>query len=333
MIKISIIIPCYNEAKTIHLLLDALSSQSIPSEEFEILIADGMSTDGTRAVIDQYGRDHTGLTIRVLDNPAREIPSGLNVALAHASGEYIVRLDAHSVPERDYLERSISNLNAGLGDNVGGLWLIHPGADTWIARSIAAAASHPFGVGDAKYRYSSQAGAVDTVPFGAFRRDFLQQLGGYDASLKTNEDYELNTRIRAAGGTVYFDPAIRTIYYARPTLSALWKQYWRYGFWKLQMLKRYPRSLRLRQLLPPLMVVSMFGLLILSPFIQIAQILLGLEIGLYLVIMIATAFLQAVRKKQYWLVIGLPLAIGTMHFAWGTGFLWSFSKSLLGHTQ
>ncbi|NTV36888.1 MAG: glycosyltransferase family 2 protein [Anaerolineaceae bacterium] len=331
--KISIIIPCYNEAKTIHLLLDALSSQSIPSEEFEILIADGMSTDGTRAVIDQYGRDHTGLTIRVLDNPAREIPSGLNVALAHAIGEYIVRLDAHSVPERDYLERSISNLKAGLGDNVGGLWLIHPGADTWIARSIAAAASHPFGVGDAKYRYSSQAGAVDTVPFGAFRRDFLQQLGGYDASLKTNEDYELNTRIRAAGGTVYFDPAIRTIYYARPTLSALWKQYWRYGFWKLQMLKRYPRSLRLRQLLPPLMVISMFGLLILSPFIQIAQILLGLEIGLYLVIMIATAFLQAVRKKQYWLVIGLPLAIGTMHFAWGTGFLWSFSKSLLGHTQ
>ena len=134
----------------------------------------------------------------MVDNPKKNIPSGLNCGLKAAVGEYIVRLDAHSVPQVDYVERCISDLRAELGDNVGGVWQIEPGGPGWVAHSISAAAAHPFGVGDARYRYTTQAGLVDTVPFGAYRRDLIDQIGYFDETLLTNEDYEFNTRIRQA---------------------------------------------------------------------------------------------------------------------------------------
>src|SRR3989304_7761914 len=120
-----------------------------------------------------------------------------------------------------------------------------------MARPIAAAASPPLGAGDAGYRVGSQAGEVDTVPFGAFRREWLERVGGYDESLQTNEDYELNVRLRRAGGKIWFDPSIRSVYYARSDLAQLWRQYYRYGFWKARMLLRYPGSIRWRPALPP----------------------------------------------------------------------------------
>ena len=128
-----------------------------------------------------------------------------------------------------------------------------------MAQSIAAAASHPLGVGDALYRHASKASQVDTVPFGAFKRELLALVGFFDESLLTNEDYEFNTRIRKSGGTIWLDPAIRSVYFARPTLAALARQYSRYGFWKWRMLRRYPETLRWRQGLPPLFVLSLLA--------------------------------------------------------------------------
>ena len=323
----SIIIPCYNEAATIRLLLETIRCQTYPLVDMEVIIADGMSSDGTKQIVSEYQRQFPEMTIRWVENPKRIIPAALNAALRAARGEWVVRLDAHSVPAPDYVERCVNGLRSGIGDNVGGVWDIRPGGPGWIAQSIAVAAAHPLGAGDARYRYTSQAGEVDTVPFGSYRRDLFERIGIFDETLLTNEDYELNVRLRKSGGRIYLDPAIRTVYFARPNLSALAKQYWRYGFWKQRMLRRYAETLRWRQALPPLFVLSLVVLLALGIFFPVFRWLLAAELAVYLTVLLAAGLAAAVRKKQAFLMIGLPLALITMHISWGAGFLASLLVS------
>jgi hypothetical protein len=232
-------------------------------------------------------------------------------------------LDAHSGPHADYIEKSVAALLAGRGENVGGVWEIQPGAHTRMAAAIAVAAAHPLGVGDALYRHAREAASVDTVPFGAFRRDLLAKIGGYDESLLANEDYEFNTRIRQAGGKVWLDPAIRSQYFARADLGALARQYFRYGFWKLKMLRRYPGTLRWRQALPPVFVLSLLFGAVFSLFWPVFGWLLGLELLAYFGILALAAVKAALTRKDFFLILGLPLAIAVMHIAWGAGFIWS----------
>jgi len=316
-----VIVPCYNEQTTIALLLDALDKQTYPRQYMEVIIADGLSTDGTRQVIEAYQLAHPQLKIVVVDNNRRIIPAGLNQAIRSSSGEYIVRLDAHSVPYPDYIERCVTALQAKLGDNVGGVWEIQPARNSWMARSIAASASHPLGVGDAYYRYTGSAKPVDTVPFGAFRRTLVDKVGFFDETLLTNEDYEFNVRIRQANGQVWLDPAIRSIYFARPTWASLLRQYWRYGFWKGQMLRRYPHTLRWRQALPPLFVVSLISLLVLGIWYPTAHVLLFVELLVYFSALLYVAIDLATKKKDFMLLVGVPLAIGSMHLSWGAALL------------
>jgi succinoglycan biosynthesis protein ExoA len=320
---VSLIVPCYNEQSTIRLLLDAIYTQTYPRPLLEVIIADGLSTDQTRIVIAEFQHEHPDLAIEVIDNHRRNIPAALNCALAVAKGIYIVRLDAHSVPASDYVERSIVALEAGRGENVGGLWRIQPGTTGWIASAIAAAAAHPMGVGDARYRYSTEPGLVDTVPFGAFRRDLIDRIGSFDEELLSNEDYEFNARIRKSGGRVWFDPQIRSVYFARSTLLGLARQYWRYGFWKLRMLQRYPRSIRWRQALPPVFVLSLAGLLLLSPWLQAARWSLAATLCAYLLVLLLGSVGVAVKARDIRMLIGIPAAIAIMHLSWGSGFIWS----------
>ncbi len=323
---VSIIIPCYNEQSTIRSLLEAIYEQTYPRRDLEVVIADGLSTDRTREEIAAFAAAHPDLKIAVLDNPKRNIPAALNAALRAASGEIIVRLDAHSRPYPDYVERCVAALEAGLGENVGGVWEIRPGGPGWLAESIAAAAAHPLGVGDARYRHATRPSYADTVPFGAFKRELLALVGFFDESLLTNEDYEFNARLRAQGGKIWLDPAIRSVYFARPTLTALARQYFRYGFWKYRMLRRYPKTLRWRQALPPLFVLSLLagGLLaVLRPGLCW---LVSAEILLYAAALSAAGLHAAWKRRKPFLAIGLPVAIAVMHLAWGSGFLWSMIK-------
>jgi len=322
---VSIIVPCYNEEATIRHLLDSLLAQTYPREKMEVVIADGLSTDGTRAVISAFQSAHPDLSVRVVDNALRTIPSALNLAIKSARGEIIIRLDAHSAPIPEYVARCVEALEAGKGVNVGGVWEIKPGAPTWIAESIAAAAAHPLGVGDAMYRLDARAGAVDTVPFGAFRRALVEQIGFFDETLLSNEDYEFNTRLRLSGGVVWLEPSIRSVYFARSTLGALAKQYWRYGYWKRRMLARYPSTLRWRQALPPLFVAAFFGLAFLSLWFNWARFLLAAQFAIYTASLVLAALAGGFKTRKYYLVVGLPLAIAVMHFSWGGGFLWSMA--------
>jgi succinoglycan biosynthesis protein ExoA len=333
MPTVSIIVPCYNEETTIGLLLEAVYAQTYPRAEMEVVIADGLSSDNTRAEIAAFQRMHPDLDVRVVDNNTRTIPAGLNRAIEAARGQYILRLDAHSIPYPDYVERSILALEQGLGDNVGGVWEIRPGGKGWIAETIAAAAAHPLAVGDALYRHATRAAEVDTVPFGAYRKTLIDKIGNYDENLLTNEDYEFNTRIRQAGGRLWLDPDIRSVYFARSTLRALARQYWRYGFWKWRMLRRYPKTLRWRQALPPLFVLGLLTGILLALVFPILWYLVGVVIALYFSVLLFAGIQTAIRLKRTVMVPGLLLAIPVMHLAWGSGFLWSLLTSLGGRQR
>ena len=236
-----------------------------------------------------------------------------------------MRLDAHCVPHHDYIRLSLEALESGRGWSVGGVWEIEPGGPGWVAYSIAVAASHPLGVGDAFYRFTNQPREVDTVPFGAFSKEMFTRLGGFDETLHANEDYEFNTRLRRAGGRVWLDPDIRSTYFARPTLSELARQYARYGFWKAQMLRRYPGSLRPRQVMAPLFVLSLVVLPLAGLIWPWMHWVLLAEVVSYVLLLWGAALFKTLDVKQIELLVGIPLAMATMHFSWGAAFLVSLS--------
>jgi len=322
MVQVSVIVPCYNEQATIHELLSALYHQDFPLSDMEVIVADGMSTDQTRQIIRDFDSEHPDLDISVIDNPQRTIPSGLNRALDAARGEYIVRLDAHSSPAPDYITRSVRAVQERKGDNVGGVLAIEAGKEGWIPESIAIAAGHPLGVGDARYRTGSEAREVDTVAYGTYRAQLIDDIGPYDETLAANEDYEFNVRVRQAGGTIWLDPAIQATYVARSSLADLARQYWRYGYWKFRMLRRYPGTFRWRQL-SGAFVLSWFVWGILSIWFAVARWMLVLQAIVYLVSLLLAGAGSASKRKDWKLGLGVPAAIATMHFSWGSGFLWS----------
>mgnify|MGYP001617733832 CR=1 FL=1 len=327
--NVSVVIPCRNEESRITSLLDALMTQSPGPGPMEIVVADGMSDDGTRSRLGEYASSRPKWRLRVVDNLHRTIPAGLNVALRAATGNVIVRLDAHSSPAPDYIERCLTILEETHAANVGGVWDIEPGAETWVARSIAAAAADPLGAGDARYRTGGAAGPVDTVPFGAFRREWLERVGGYDESLQTNEDYELNWRIRKAGGVVWFDPSIRCKYYARARLRDLARQYARYGFWKARMVLRHTGSLRWRQFLPAGFVSASLLLLAFAAFAAWAWPVLLAGWVLYALVLLSRGIVLAFRWHEAALAAGVPVALAVMHLCWGGAFLTGAVTGLL----
>ena len=320
--KVSVIIPCYNEEDSITGLLTAIYNQTYPREEIEVIISDGLSTDTTREKIASFSADFPDLFIRVIDNEKKTIPAALNQGIQAARGDYIVRLDAHSNPHPDYINRSIQALENELADNVGGVISIQAANEHWIAQSIAIAVGHPLGVGDAKYRIGSGPREVDTVAFGAFRSSLVQKIGFFDESLLANEDYEFNVRIRKAGGKIWLDPEIIANYIARPSLRALAAQYWRYGYWKLRMLVRYPETFRWRQV-SGLFVLSWLIFGTLSLWFPAARWLLTAEAIIYGSALIIAGAGTYRATGRFLLALGVPLAISTMHFSWGSGFLWS----------
>lgn len=319
--SVSVIIPCRNEEKTIHLVLDAIHAQTYPRELQQVVIADGFSEDRTREQIESFKTSHPDLVVMVVNNPKRIIPAGLNAAILASSGDLIVRMDAHSIPNPDYVALCVDALERNVAQNVGGVWDIQPGSNSWIARSIAAAAGNPLAVGDARYRFTDKAAYVDTVPYGSYKRELFNQIGLFDETLLANEDYELNTRIIQSGGKIWLDPKIRCVYFARSSLRALSKQYYGYGYWKFQMLKRYPETLRWRQALPPAFILGLLLLLLAGIFWKPALILFAIALGLYLLVLLGVGIHMASKKSDILMIIGIPLAIITMHFSWGAGFI------------
>jgi len=326
--SVSVIIPCYNEERFLGKALANLAHQYSP-EAYEIIVVDGMSDDRTRQVVEEFQRLHPQLSVRLLNNPQRNIPHALNLGIAAARGDIIARMDAHSAPSSGYIRRCVEVLSEGNAAVVGMPCRVQPGDESVTARAIALAVSHPFGIGDAKYRLGTNGDKledqeeVDTVAFACFSKSLWSRLGGFDEKLLTNEDYDFNYRVRAHGQRVMLDHLEHCDYFARPTLAKLASQYRRYGTWKARMIRARPRSTKLRQLVAPVFIVSIALLLAAGFWRSIAWRMLSLELATYLTA--ATFFsYQATRKNQERssVLLMMPFAFFTIHFSWGTSFLW-----------
>ena len=321
---VSVIIPCYNEERFIGKALENLAGQYAP-ENYEIIVVDGMSNDGTRDVIAEFQETHPEVAVRLVENPARNIPCALNLGIAAARGEIIARIDAHAAPSAGYIRRCVEVLTAGEAEVVGMPCRVQPGGDTGMARAIAIAVSHPFGIGDARYRLTDGRGTqepVDTVAFACFRKSLWSEVGGYDEKLLTNEDYDFNYRVRLRGERVILDRLAHCDYFARATLRKLTAQYFRYGAWKARMIRQRPRSVKVRHLVAPIFVASVVSLAALGIWRTPVLSLLAVELAVYFTAAVLFA-LKATRKGQaeFRVMLMMPFVFFTIHFSWGMSFL------------
>ncbi len=339
---VSVIMPIRNEAAYIERSLSAVLAQDYPADRMEILVVDGMSDDGTRELVRQIGAkvpppstshqlsatSYRPPPIRFLDNPSRIVPTALNIGLRHARGDIIIRVDGHCEIPHDYVGRCVEGLQNYSAECFGGQ--LETVGETWTARATALAQSSPFGVGNARFRTGSKDPMqVDTVAFGAYRREVFERIGSFDENFLRNQDYEFNHRLIKAGGRIFLTPELRTVYYVRSTLSKLWRQYFQYGYWKVQTLKKHPDSLKVRQLVPPLFILSIIAGIIAGLW-KGQMVLLGSILTVYLIsALTAATFAVSKRNHLHTSVVGcIRLAItvvvvfAVLHLSWGMGFLW-----------
>ena len=307
---LSVVIPARNEEDTLPATLESVLAQDYPGA-FEAIVADGSDTAATAAMVRRRFP-----SVRVVPNPGRSAPAGLNAAVAAASGSVIVRCDAHAVLPPGYLRRAAETLERTGAANVGGLQL--PVGATFFGRAAALAMASPLGSGGARYRAGGAEGPTDTVFLGAFRREALEAAGGFDEGLIRNQDYELNWRLRQRGGTVWFDPALAVRYRPRDGPGALARQYFGYGRWKAAVLLRHPASLRPRHLAAPLLVAGLAASGALALAGAPAPLAAALPL-LYLLALAGAALVHGARRRDRAAAL-LPIALAAMHLAWGAGF-------------
>lgn len=323
-VRLSIVVPCRNEISHIRPFLDSLFAQDLHGIGWEAIIADGMSDDGTREVLEGYCALHP--QVRVIANPGRIVSTGLNAAIRAARGEIIMRMDAHTSYAPDYCRRCIETLKRTDADNVGGP--ARTRACGFAARAVAAAYHSRFSTGGARFHDERYEGWVDTVPFGCWRKTTLERLGLFDEALVRNQDDELNLRLLRAGGRIWQNPEIVCWYSPRASLSALFRQYMQYGFWKVAVIRKHRIPGSWRHLVPVLFVLTNAALLAVMAigalrgasewFASAAALWLAVVIA-YSAAILAASVLTARRYGWATLPI-LPAVFATYHFSYGLGF-------------
>ena len=373
---VSVVIPCRNEAQYIESCVRSVLAQSGTSERFEIIVADGVSHDNTRDILARLGAEVSGQwseatsqsshlpspishppalpvppPLRVINNPGRIASTGLNAAIRSASGQIIIRFDAHTEYAPDYIHSCVEILDQTGADNVGGPWVAK--GDRLVSRAIAAAFQSPFAVGGARGHDSGYEGLVDTVYLGCWRRSAFEKFGCFDEELVRNQDDEHNLRIIRGGGKIYQSPKIKSWYKPRGSLTALFKQYMQYGYWKVRVIQKHKLPASPRHLVPGAFVLAMLLLSltsILCPLIfaiwpsrlpssasgpevpwsvvsgQWSVVSLLASLSAYALALI-TASLITAAKTEWKLLPVLPAVFACYHFGYGYGFLrgiWDF---------
>jgi glycosyltransferase involved in cell wall biosynthesis len=313
---VSIIVPVRREMPAIDRFLTSLAAQDAGDLACEVVVADGMSDDGTRDVLARWARSWPKLT--VVDNPLGYVSSGLNAAVRAARGDIIIRMDAHSEYAPDYVRQCLAVLQETGADNVGGPALTR--ATGWLARAVAAAWHSHFGSGGAKFHDAAYEGPVDTVPYGCWRRETLERAGLFDESLVRNQDDELNLRIIRGGGRVWQSPRIRSWYYPRGSLRALFAQYFQYGFWKVAVIRKHRRPGSWRHLAPGVCVLLGLALATASILWRWPRAVLCVLAGVYAAASLV-ASIAAARRHGWDLLPALPAVFATYQLAYGLGFL------------
>src|SRR5437763_6872397 len=309
---VSVVLPVLNEERHLADAVGSILAQDYPGA-LEVVVALGPSSDRTDTVAAELAA--TDSRVRTVRNPTGRTAQGLNLAIGASSHPVVARVDGHAQLPSDYLRTAVDLLGRNKADNVGGLMWAEGVTD--VEKAIARAMTSKLGVGNARFHVGGEEGPADTVYLGVFRRTALERVGGYDEEFARAQDWEMNYRIRSTGGLVWFSPALRVTYRPRPSLGALARQYFHYGRWRREVMRRHPGSVNLRYLAPPTALVGFVGGLI-----------AGLA-GLRWAFLLPVGYLVLVTTGA--VVIGgglpvrsrltLPVVLMTMHGAWGAGFL------------
>jgi glycosyltransferase involved in cell wall biosynthesis len=327
---VSIIVPCRNEEGYIAACLDSILSSEYPTERLEILVVDGMSRDGTRRVLGTYAAAYRSIVL--LDNPRGSTPAALNVGIRAASGDIIIRMDAHVSYPPDYIRRLVSGLQESGADNVGGVLETAPADDTAIARAIALGISHRFGVGNSHFRIGARdRREVDTVAFGCFRREVFQRVGLFDEELIRNQDDEFNFRLITRGGRVVLLPDVSCRYFARRSLGQLARMYYQYGYFKPLVARKVGRVMTVRQLVPALLVAALVGSAALSVVLPAATAMFILIALAYTLAVLGSA-VGAGARHGLCCAAALTAVFPILHFSYGVGFLLGIRDHLLARS-
>jgi succinoglycan biosynthesis protein ExoA len=313
---VSVIVPCRNERDHIETVIKSILAQKPPPGGFEVIVADGMSDDGTREILERLADEDPRLLF--IDNPGRIVSTGLNQAIRVARGEIIARMDAHTEYAPDYIRQCVTVLEETEADNVGGAWVAK--GDGLVSRAIAAAFQSPFAAGGATGHDPSYEGAVDLVYLGCWRREVCDRVGVFDEELVRNQDDEFNFRLKLAGGKIWQSRRIKSWYKPRGSLCALFQQYMQYGYWKVRVIQKHKMPASPRHLVPGSFVLLMLMLPPISlwwPFAIWAW--LG-SVGIYAICNVAASSSTAARRG-WKLFLLLPSVFACYHFGYGLGFL------------
>lgn len=320
--RVSVVMPVFNEEKYISKVLHGIIEQDW-NDELEILVVDGGSTDNTVSEVTQIAsKAPANRNIRLLYNSRRHIPVALNIGCRAATGDVIVRLDGHTYPPPDYVRIMVKALSLiQFRGVIGGRCMIVPSNDSPMAKAIACAVAHPFGIGNASYRTMNwddrnQPFMIerDTVPFGAFSKQLWFQLNGYDERMLSSEDYDFNYRARKNGYGIWLIPSVALQYVARGTLGQLWRQYFRYGYWTVRFLVNHRHIPALRKI-APFVFVSFFLILGCFSLLWVVELF-----AVYLAV--STVFaVQAVKRAnlpwvQWWRLV---VCFVVLHWSYGIG--------------
>ena len=309
---ITAVVATFNEEKHIASCLRGLLEQRGVEGQVEVLVVDGLSTDKTVQVI----RDLPGIgsSVRLLENPKRLQVFAWNIGLKAAKGRYFVTISAHTEYAPDYLASCLEVIRRTGASSVGGVQV--PVGDTRLGDAIAWTMQSPFGIGNANFRYSTMEQRVESVFGGFFEKSTIDALGGFDETNFFDEDDELNYRLRKLGGSIIVSPAIKVKYHVRSSLVALWKQMFRYGFWRRRTQLQHPESIPVRVFIPPLFVLALVVSLSLIPL----RPSIGLTIpALYVVYVLGASVFAIGQGRRISAAIFIPIALAVMHVGYGVG--------------
>lgn len=324
---VSVVMPVYNEEQHLRTAVGQVLSQDYPGE-LELVIAIAPSIDLTDEIAKELAEtDHR---IRLISNPAGITPAGLNAAIQESRHSIVVRVDGHGILSPGYIRRAVEVLRETGADNVGGAQAAQ--GETPFEEAVARAYTSPLGLGGGRYHVGGVAGPVDSVYLGVFRREILERLGGFDERFVRAQDWELNYRIRQAGGVVWFSPDLQVTYRPRAGLRPLAKQFFKTGQWRRTVTRTHPGTASLRYLAPPIALLGcLAGLVaaVVGAATGIGWLLLGLLVPLLYVLGVVAGSVVYGRGLPARAMLWLPVVVATMHMTWGAGFLLS-PRSLAG---
>ena len=313
--SVSVILPVFNEERYIKNCIESLLNQDYDKENLEIIFVDGMSTDDTKKIINEYAEKYN--FIKLIDNPNRTVQYGMNAGIKEAKGYYIVRMDAHASYAEDYISKCIEYLKKTGADNVGGTTVAK---GEGVTQKIIAALYHSsFAMGGSNHYKSNYEGYTDTVSWGAFKKETLINIGTYDERLPRSEDDDLNFRIVKNGGKIFITPNIRSTYYPRSSFEGLFKQYFEYGKWKVAVIKKHKRPSRLAHLVPMLFVAFLLLGFLITIFFGKVPWIFRIVFGLYLLLDFCFSFSNS-YVNSIGCKFGLMFAHFILHFSYGLGF-------------